>query len=36
MDFLSARDLYYSESSRWIYNIFEIKESLTRKERVEF
>ena len=36
MDFLSARDLYYTDANRWIYNIFELKELNSRKERVEF
>ena len=36
MDFLSSRELYYAESNKWLYNIFEIRESRTRKERVEF
>ncbi|OQY35474.1 MAG: hypothetical protein B6241_00815 [Spirochaetaceae bacterium 4572_59] len=36
MDFLSSRELYYSESDVWIYNIFKLKEKETRRERVAF
>ncbi len=36
MDFLTARELYYSESNEWIYNIFKLKQLQARKERVEF
>lgn len=36
MNFLSSRELYYSESDVWIYNIFKLKQMKTRMERVEF
>ncbi len=35
MDFLSARDGYYSESGRWLYNIFEQRLRISRSRNLE-
>ena len=35
MDFLSAREGYYSESGRWLYNIFEQKQRISRSRNLE-
>ena len=36
MDFLTARERYYSESELWLGNIFKLRQLQTRKEIVEF
>ena len=35
MDFLTARELYYSESELWMASIFKLRQLQTRKEKVE-
>ena len=35
MDFLTARDGYYSESGRWLYNIFEQRQRISRSRNLE-
>jgi len=36
MDFLSSRELYFSESTEWLYSIFQLKRQESRTEEAEY